>query len=125
MTKFRSRRRPRWLTAILWIARVVLVVTAFQISGLDTWVTQASLCAVDVDEACDDCPEEQDGEHCPPGCPDCHCLHRTVALPKDAREATRLVLFTELPVPESIPFEASVHHAPILPGLYRPPRLRA
>ena len=61
-----------WRRYALHALRVLLVALAFQVSGLST-------AAMDAAESCtceaSDCPLEKQGEPCPPGCPQCHCVH--------------------------------------------------
>ncbi|HMI84609.1 MAG TPA: hypothetical protein VK550_10975 [Polyangiaceae bacterium] len=72
-------------------------------------------------ECCSDCPDEGGDQECPPGCPSCHCAHGSLALPKQTgdRVAVRRDA-VEGATPR--PVEATAPRAPMLPGVYRPPR---
>jgi hypothetical protein len=72
-------------------------------------------------ECCGDCPLEQQGKHCPPGCASCHCNHGSLVLPGLA-EVASLEPHPETAVEQPLPFEASVPRAPPTRGIYRPPR---
>lgn len=66
------------------------------------------------------CPHEEQGERCPPGCPDCHCSlaapatlpHVSIALVVHAT-ATPIILFFH---------DATAPPRPLISALERPPR---
>ena len=72
-------------------------------------------------ECCADCPVESQGKECPPGCPNCHCAHGSLALPKQTE--ARVAMNREDGRPTILrPEEATAPCAPTLRGVYRPPR---
>lgn len=97
------------------------MLTAFQLSGaihaaVDLYSAFSSA-AVDTD-----CDEEREGKPCPAGCPNCHCLARTIVTPPRCINVEAL-LSTQ--VSEPIAFGVSVVGSPQGPpqtSLYRPPR---
>ena len=103
------------------VLRVVVLVLSLHISGLATAAFESGLVARVEAGCCTDCPAESSGKECPPGCPNCHCVHGQVA----SLPASLAVLETLLPSSDAQstePLEASAPHAPFLPSLYRPPR---
>jgi hypothetical protein len=111
---------------IAWLLRAVLRVTVlvvtFSLTGFAGVFESAA--TSDVHECCADCPGDDHGDDCPPGCPNCHCAHGSVALPRRADERVAVVRNDNgdiLPPPS----EATAPRAPTLPGLYRPPRVAA
>jgi hypothetical protein len=107
----------RWLLRTM--IHLVVLLIAFSLSGIAGAFEAGG--REGARECCSDCPDENQGQECPPGCPSCHCAHGSLALPKQVedRAATRR---NDLPVIVLRPDEASVPQAPILPGIYRPPR---
>ena len=111
--------------------RLLVVVAAFGLSGLAPAVAEVIACNVagcnvagcdDPCEAsgCSDCPLDQDGEKCPPGCPSCHCFHAGVGLlPVGELRVVTVNLDTDAAV---VPYEAAVPRAPPASDVYRPPR---
>ena len=77
----------------------------------------------EADDCCSDCPLEKDGKECPPGCPNCHCAHGSLALPTAMESSTAPAASDSDDDVETAPYEASVPRAPPLPGIYRPPRV--
>lgn len=125
-----SKRAHRWpsragrLVRILLVAvRMIVAVTAVQITGIPHVVADA-VAVVQADDRHEDCPNEDDGRECPPGCPNCHCTHPMSALPF---VAPPMVLDPLIPIEVAIaPYEALAPPGPEPAGLYRPPRsLRA
>jgi hypothetical protein len=99
---------------------VLVVLIAFQLSGLGAMAEHLGRSAEGTVGCCSDCPMEQDGRDCPPGCPNCHCSHGSVGLPSAPEDAERMTaLEARIEVP---PYEATVPRAPPGPGIYRPPR---
>jgi hypothetical protein len=101
--------------------RLLVVFGAFGLSGLAPAVADLIACKDVRDEAsCSDCPLEQDGRDCPPGCPSCHCVHNGIGLPPvdDMQVATVNVDIETA----AIPYEAAVPRAPPASDVYRPPR---
>ena len=128
---FRPRSRaaagPRSLIRIgrrlaRWIALVVLLVLPLQASGVMQVMTDAALSVAGLSSQADaaPCPYEEDGERCPPGCPDCHCAPAVPALlPVMPSIVLRRLPFS---APEGQSAAASLSPRPVLPGLERPPR---
>ena len=77
--------------------------------------------ASDSRECCSDCPDENQGRECPPGCPSCHCAHGCLALPKVADERV-VIRRDDRRAAMRRPDEAGAPRAPIVRGVYRPPR---
>ncbi|MEO8182028.1 MAG: hypothetical protein ABI895_24605 [Deltaproteobacteria bacterium] len=116
--------RPRRVAAVF--LRLLVVVAAFGLSGLAPAVAEVIACNVagcdDPCEAsgCSDCPLDQDGEKCPPGCPSCHCFQAgVVLLPVAELRVTSVNLDIDAAV---VPVEAAVPRAPPASDVYRPPR---
>jgi hypothetical protein len=107
--------------ALRIVARAVTLLVALQLSSV---VHLAFDLLQDCDEIadCDDCPNEQPGHDCPPGCPNCHCAHPGIAsLPA----ATALSPFPSTPARNAWTARGGAVDAPAapyLPGLFRPPR---
>lgn len=104
---------------LLVAMRLVVAVTAVQITGIPHIVTDA-VTAVHGDDPHEDCPYDEDERECPPGCPSCHCAHPMSALP--------LLVPTMMPGPRNaIDVGAPPHEAHAPPqrdpaSVYRPPR---
>ena len=77
----------------------------------------ASDCCTDCSEP--DCPDHE-GDGCPPLCADCVCLNYVSTMIPVASTVASLVCSTETP---QTAFEESEHQAPVMPGIFRPPRL--
>lgn len=107
----------------LVVVRLLMVVTAFQMTGTPHVVADViiALHSDGGDEhETDDCPNDRDGRECPPGCPDCHCAHPMRALP-----LLPSPFLLELPSFDEIafaPYDAQAPPRPDLGGVYRPPR---
>jgi hypothetical protein len=101
-----------------WIALVILLVLPLQASGVVHVVTDAALSVAGLSSQADatPCPYEEDGERCPPGCPDCHCAP---AVPALLSVVLRRLAFC---APDGHSAAASLSPRPVLPGLERPPR---
>lgn len=121
----RARRplaRRRSLALMLRVLlQTLIVLVSVQVSSLETVVSGATLCAGQIAEACDDCPDEDSDDECPPDCPDCHCVHRVIALPGALAEAFREPAHGWL-VPHPSPSVASAPQTRATSSLYRPPR---
>jgi hypothetical protein len=105
-----------------WIALVILLVLPLQASGVVHVVTDAALSVAGLSSQADatPCPYEEDGERCPPGCPDCHCAPAVPALlPVMPSVVLRRLAFC---APDGHSAAASLSPRPVLPGLERPPR---
>src|SRR5258708_2300526 len=130
MPEVRHHRNRYWdlgsrgRCGLVRLKRTVLQLLAafmlFQTSGLATALVELNdPCTQSTAGCCTDCPMEQGGKECPPGCPSCHCSHGGVGLPsalESVHSETALEIDIELP-----PYEATVPRAPPDPGIYRPP----
>ncbi len=90
-----SRRHPfRRLRARLYaLARVLAVVVAAQLAGVAHHaidVVFASQGAI-LHDGKSGCAHDEQGDECPPGCPDCHGTHRLAATPPIAVEGLQRV----------------------------------
>lgn len=107
----------RWLVPAMLRALVLLLV--FSLSGVAGAFDVGQV--ADARECCSDCPDQGGDQECPPGCPSCHCAHGSLALPKQVGDRFAL---RRAPVEPMMPrpVEATAPRAPMLPGVYRPPR---
>lgn len=106
---------------ILVIAlRMVVAVTAVQISGVSHAVADVIVAVQGGDEYEHNCPNDEDGRQCPPGCPSCHCTHAMNALPSLGPSFV-LEPLTPIEIPIA-PYEAQTPPGPEPGALYRPPR---
>ena len=97
----------------LIVVRLLLLFVAVQVSGVPA-VCEDTCGAEDRD-----CPLEKQGKACAAGCPNCHVVSQLVLrAPSAVTVEPAAALPTVLPV-----YETSEPRAPLLPGLYRPPRL--
>jgi hypothetical protein len=119
--RLRARRRSgafAWFTAAI---KLCLLLAAAQTAGLVHGAIDIATAVAGINDH-DECPDEQNGRECPPGCPICHCSHGAVALPPVV--ATTFVdAFDPITTVTPSPTAAAVPRAPILPGVYRPPRV--
>ena len=96
-------------------ARVLLVLAAFQVGG-----GPHVIAAVVGDTTCIDSCSDGDGQ-CPPGCPDCVCVHghlpSTVPVPPSL---PNVVVLDELLI--DLPYEAATPPSPPHDALERPPK---
>jgi len=116
----RAIRRPRALEVLVRGLRLLILLLAVQLSGTATAVVEFGFGTVQVD-CCQECPLESNGKECPPGCPNCHCLHGQIASLPVSSPVLELLLRSS-DAATAVPLEASAPHAPFLPSLYRPPR---
>lgn len=115
--------RARALRLLAFALRVVVAVVALHMTGLSSVASEIGFRFADAaDDCCTDCPLEQSGKECPPDCPVCHCDHGTVALPSafEGNAESQVILERSAP---ATPYEASISSAPLLPSVYRPPRV--
>ena len=100
---------------------MLTLVVALQLSGLehclhDVW--QALTTTAFVHQAC---PDDETGNECPPGCPDCHCAHIAhAAVPTQACSVQRAADLS--PALGPLPLRDFAPPSPQLPALFRPPR---
>lgn len=115
----RAIRSQRVLEVLLCGLRLLILLLAVQLSGTATAVELGF--GTDRADCCEDCPLESNGKECPPGCPNCHCLHGQIASVPSSSPVLELLL-SSTDAATAAPLEASAPHAPFLPSLYRPPR---
>lgn len=98
--------------------RVLVGLVSLQLSGVPGVAAEMGLRFLDdgADDCCSDCPLEKDGKECPPGCPNCHCAHGSIALPTAVESSTAPVASDSDDDVETAPYEASVPRAPRCPG---------
>ena len=124
MRRAEHRHTPHRALALEALAcglRMLILLLAVQLSGTAALAVQAGFAVLDQADCCDDCPLESNGKECPPGCPNCHCVHGQIAsLPASSPVLELLLSSRDAATAE--PLEASAPHAPFLPSLYRPPR---
>lgn len=105
--------------ALFGLVRLLAFLAAFQLTGAHDAI---ALVVAGSDECCADCPIQQTGKPCPPGCPSCHCcVPVKLALPAAGGE----VIGSHGPADVQlvfVPYAAALAQAPPLPGIYRPPR---
>lgn len=103
----------------LLVLRLCLFALVFQISGLSG---AAVILAESVSGEVADCPLEKQGQECPPGCPQCHCVHvGGLAVP-----SSQLVLVTAPGATARVGLEqpeATLVDSLLRANPYRPPRL--
>jgi len=103
----RTNRARRWsfrmlraVNVLVIVMRFVVAMTAVQITGIPHVLADV-VAAVQSDENHEhdheNCPNDDDGRQCPPGCPSCHCTHAMSPLP-----AVPLDLVLGPPVPIAI-----------------------
>lgn len=116
----RGRAPPRFVRAVLLLLRALAMCLALHLSGLvhfalDRWHGD------DTAHHASDCPDDGGDEDCPPGCPSCHCVHVSPALPVPFATLgpSRLLPAYEM---AWTPYEARTPPALAPPGVYRPPR---
>lgn len=99
--------------------RMIVAVTAVQITGIPH-VVRDVIAAVQGDDAHEQCPNDEDGRECPPGCPSCHCAHPMNALPS---VPPPMLLDGFVPIEVAVTsYKAQVPAGPEPASLYRPPR---
>ena len=113
--------RAFWVHWFVLVLRVVLVFIPIQSTGVLHVVPDIIVMLVGekVHEGKSTCRYEEQGEHCPPGCSDCHCLSAPALL-----NSFPSVVLVSI---EVVPAQTPVHYAlapprPILSGIERPPR---
>lgn len=116
-----GRSRPRW--GWLFLAfRAMALCLALQFSGVVHFATDLWLSSVGAAERCGDCPDDEEGKECPPGCPSCHCTHVSPMLPEPSGAPALVGL---LPLGEVTwgPHQSGTPPSPAPGSLYRPPRV--
>jgi hypothetical protein len=108
-----ARFTRRFLVA-LW--SLLLIAACFELVGVPPAVADAC------DTTCAECPEEQSGHSCPPGCPECHAHQGHLAsLPSMPPSSPEALVRYERDVGLT-PLEATTPLQRFLPSIYRPPR---
>jgi hypothetical protein len=102
--------------------RALVVLLAFQLSGVSHAVGDLLLFTEDsMAEGHTDCPADEPGRDCPPGCPTCHHAHGGVgAVPGSASFP-----LSHIDSPQAVSFapaEADAPPNPDLPSVFRPPK---
>lgn len=107
------------------VLRLLLIAVCFQMSGVAEAVLAVDEVFADDSGCCTDCPLEKSGHECPPSCPSCHCHHNVVAAVSKVSDecSPRSIRDLDLVVP--VPREATAPREPLLPSVFRPPRLRS
>jgi|SRR6478735_5365055 len=115
--RHRSANLGWWRSRALFALRVVLIALAFQLSGLVGVVERS---AEAWGGTVSECPLEKQGKECPPGCPQCHCLHsNSLAAPSSQLVLVSAPLSVRVGLADSArTFLAS----PLRSNPYRPPR---
>jgi len=105
---------------MLVVLRTLAVCLALQMSGLPHFVLDLWLHGEAATQHFSACSDGGDDD-CPPGCPSCHCVHVSPALPVVAETfgASRLLPAFEM---AWAPYEARTPPSLAPPGVYRPPR---
>lgn len=113
--------RGRVRRAALVVLRVLIACLALQMSGVlhfvvDLWLEGEAAAAHFAEGEGDG----DDDEDCPPGCPTCHCVHASPALPI----VIDPLACDALPAYEVVwaPYEARTPPSLAPPSVYRPPR---
>ena len=103
------------------LLRMIALVPALQLSGaihaaVDVWSAIAGTAAIA------DCDEEGSGKECPAGCPNCHCVARTMVAPPQLINVEALLTRDDS---ERTAVSVGIARSPQGPPhtmLYRPPR---
>jgi hypothetical protein len=104
------------------VVRALVLLVSIELSGLAGVAAEmAAMNAEGSADCCSDCPLEKSGKECPPGCPNCHCSHGgAVFAPAVATELADA--FDPARTVVAAPTDPAAPRAPVLPGVYRPPR---
>jgi hypothetical protein len=106
-----------------YVSLLMLLLLPLQASGLVHLVVDATrtLAGVSLHGDAAPCPHEEDGERCPPDCPDCHCTPAVPALlPVMPSVLIRGLAFN---ASQGQSPAASLSPRPLVHGLERPPRI--
>ena len=122
-------RRSRSLIALAVVLRLVALFVATELSGALHALLDVAASIAGSEHPEDDCEDEEAGHECPPGCPNCHCVHGAVAQ-LAARSEPRVergprVLFVLRNEAGFVPRSALPPKGADQTRLYRPPRARA
>jgi len=117
----RTWRFVKILQVLVVTMRLIVGLTAVQITGVPHVIADV-VTAIQghEDRSHDDCPNDDGGRECPPGCPSCHCTHVMNALPSLAPPTVHDPL---IPINVAIALYMALEPpGPELAALYRPPR---
>jgi len=117
-----ASRGSRLLVGMCAIARVLSLFVCLEFSGFERGLAEVFAFVQGTETHCDDC-EDDTPDDCPPGCPTCHCASQVLAIPQ------RSLAFQALEFPSSddvvrVTDTSSAPAAPLLAGVFRPPRIR-
>jgi hypothetical protein len=120
----RASTTPRWLCRLVQVARLLVLVCAFQLSGgshlLVGFLGGASVACIDTCDCSDESGADEHG--CPLDCPDCSCPHgRLPSLPPEIAAALPEQLAWDLLEPWT-PYLSGAPPSPPHASLERPPR---
>ncbi len=104
------------------VARFALALLALvQLTGLVHALSDVWQAVADPAHVHGECPDDDTGDECPPGCPDCHCAHMAhAAVPSSDWTVTRAADLKRQAEP--IDLSDRTPPSPHLPALFRPPR---
>lgn len=103
------------------LVRMIALVTALQLSGAihaagDVWSAVAGTAVAS------DCDEESAGKQCPAGCPNCHCVARTIVAPPQVIDVEALLTVDDSELTAVSVGVARSPQGPPQTAPYRPPR---
>jgi hypothetical protein len=106
--------------------RLLLALVTLELSGLAHAGADAYQAAAGFAQHDQDCDDEEAGHECPPGCPNCHCVHAALVLAQPRCGETQL---EALPPREQasggVPSTDRVPAPQDPDSIYRPPRAQA
>jgi len=103
------------------LLRLLLLAVALQLSGLGDAVAYLGQRQSEDAGCCSDCPTENSGLGCPPGCRVCHCHQAGVAQPPGPA-GIMLSLPNDTPDPRLAGAAGARPRPAFLSAVYRPPR---
>ena len=104
------------------MVRVALMLVAFQVSGFSEAARELGWFGDDTD-CCDTCPNDAEGQRCPPDCPKCQCSHLRVTTLPPPRGDFLVEVLRDFGNEVAQPFEATqAPGALYLSPIFRPPR---
>jgi hypothetical protein len=114
------------MIVLVALLRLVALLVATELSGVAHAALDTVAWAAGIEHPQDDCEDEESGHECPPGCPNCHCVHGAVVqlAPRGALRP-ELRLASVHPVQHEagfVPLDTVPPKGPDLTPLYRPPR---
>jgi hypothetical protein len=115
-----NRARRGWAHLFHATLSAIVILVTLELSGLAARAVEMVCDGESVGDCCSDCPVDQGGQECPPGCPSCHCAHATTALPTATGDQMSVVDSRQGVCFR--PYEATVPRSTDLRRIYRPPR---